>query len=204
MYISKIVAAEEMPSLQVEMLQDFDDYRIYVNKDGVENISDARTILNSRCFGFWNGADFYGVVSNTQKTIQLHRYVIKASTERGTGRIDFSDCDISILQAGGTVNNCGVVGKDSLAINTGLSQVSLHGILGSCACRRYRNDTRPELYNLYDILGLLCRRSQLNLMRYNRIFMYSRGWNSTTILELLHSVEANRYFTKMYMDVMRA
>ena len=142
------------------------------------------------------------VVSYSPKTIQIHRYIKSIGTVP-LSCAGWAMTDTCILHRPDRVQHRSVFGRFRLTIEMGEDKVTFLGPSNSVAMRRRGN--RIDVYNIYDFLGDMCRDCELNLMSYNTIRFYTRDGEDScmTVLELEHSKEADRYFSKMYLDVMK-
>lgn len=74
---------------------------------------------------------------------------------------------------------------------------------GDVLIRETRFVKTQQFYTLYAFLGSVCRDSGVNAMRYGLIKMFSPRYEGVVTVKLKDTAEATRFFTKMYMDVMR-
>ena len=179
---------------------------VHDSETGTDIVTGADAIRGKSVLGFCSDSVYegYGIVINDFKTSQLHNYVESVVTISGISGVNYSGSDICVLHAGTSgPDRDGVVGKRNLVVNTGRDKIAAGGISGSVIFREYGFLDRIEVYNLYDMLGILCWESDLNLMRYEVVQLYSRGSNYTTTIRFRHDKDSERFFTKMYLDVMR-
>lgn len=147
-----------------------------------------------------NFADASGVVvRHTLKTATLQRYVNVAETRRGVYPLDFKDSDICNVEKHELMLKS--QSHSIISLLFGQDVIPVFGVGGSATSWSKLNGLQKTLLPLYDLLIILCRRTGLNLMSYETIQLGSRSmlWQST--IRLLHTEEANRFYTKMYMDV---
>lgn len=147
-----------------------------------------------------NFADATGVVvCHTKKTATLQRYVNVAEIRRGVYPLDFKDADICVMEKHDFRLNSQTHAIISLLF--GHDVILWFGQGGSVTSWSKLNGTEKVILPLYDLLIILCRRTGINLMSYETIQLGSRSmlWQST--VRLLHTEEANRFYTKMYLDV---
>lgn len=166
----------------------------------------VEALVKAGCFGCTGKDIFSGgaVVSNSAKTIQIHQYIKSAVTRIGSSR-NWALSDICILNKGGRPTHRRVDGRGRLTVEMGSDSVTMRGVGSSIGIRQNGIGTRIDVYNMYDLLGSLCRDCELNLLTYDTIRLYTRSGedSSMTTIELLHDAEANRFFTKMWLDVNR-
>ena len=148
------------------------------------SVRDTATGCEVRCTSLWNlNEKIYGispvwdaVVLHSFKTAKLHDYIVDVQT----GSLSFCD--------------------DTTVVNSSdMMLVGIDGYKGSVVKRLDTSVSRIELCTWYEILCELCRRKRQSMMskRFLRI-----NAQIPFQLEFVQSGEAQRYFTKMYMEAM--
>lgn len=135
------------------------------------------------------------VVRHTLKSALLHKYVLESRSIVGTEVAD--SCEIDSFIYGNKVSNNGhgkTVGVDTAS--------ETYIVCGSSVIHRRGFDGIRFTKTLYQVLGDMCRECNTNLMSYERIVLFSRTHNVTTDIRLLKTDESQRFFTKMFLDVM--
>lgn len=92
--------------------------------------------------------------------------------------------------------------KQTLVVTFESGVCKLAGESGSVALLTY-NSIIGSFMSLYDMFFRLCKRTGICVMSYKTVQLYGLRGDTVVVLELSQSQEALRYFTKMYMDVMR-
>lgn len=160
--------------------------------------------LDDSCFGFASVAlaDSCAVACHTEKTAMLYKYVVEAKTVRERSQVlnNADSCTIGV----GQMSVTHVPGNTALDVHLVADSVLVEGKSGSVVCRQRAWQEDAEVLSLYDFLGYLCNALKTNVMQYELIQLYKAGkvCHNTTI-RLLHTPESDRYFTKMYLDVLR-
>lgn len=174
---------------------------VRVNSDGVEHEMLATALIGSNVLGYTSVAMYPscpGLVCYNSKTVQLFRYVKSAKTQEGVSVVDLRNSDSCELGAG----FAGSGDSRLLVVNTGYDCIRVCGHMGSVVVVEENVGTSLSICTLYDLLIWLCKRMKANIMTYERIQLY-RQWNYSTVIELEHSQEADRFFMKMYLDGIR-
>lgn len=145
------------------------------------------------------------LVEYNAKTAKFLDYVEKAETIYGEYSEDMRDPVLSNWDTVTLDNNyvsghAEVSGRRRIIINTSIEAIEL---CGSVVSRSGSLGVNPKLMTLYDLFGELCRESGLNLLQYHRIILSSVVRSRLTEIRLKHDDEAERFFTKMYMDVIK-
>lgn len=150
------------------------------------------------CIG---NSGFDGVaVSYDAKTALLYKYVEEVWCQAGKPVVDISNIDHCASEQPGRV----ITGKSTeIAVDTGEGAVKFFGEHGSVVLKKSRYEVLASFMTLYELLGRLCRGYGLNFMRYDTIWLFSDLEYYTARIKLAHSPEADRYFAKMYMDVVK-
>lgn len=170
-----------------------------------------RTIeaLDIRCRAF----DFLGLgvdmedgsvvaVKHTIKTANLHKHIAFAQTRICDPSAFTSGEAIAVLCEGHLVGMRDVCNDHRiLAINTGSEMIKVTGLLGSVTMRQSAPCDTPSVWTLYDLLGALCSESDLNVMTWHMLRLYSQDRRYETVLRFSQTEKARRFFTKMYFDV---
>lgn len=145
---------------------------------------------------------FVAAVCLTEKTAMLHQYIEFVSMTFGQPK-EMHSYDCCVMSAG---SSFGFVNKSSsgLIINTTNTAIKVAGFKGSVVTWSDRLRDSPKVMSLYDLLGEVCRETRLDVMKYEELRFVSELRGVTCIIRFKKSVEAKRYFTKMYLDVMRA
>lgn len=152
------------------------------------------------CIG--RGLDFAGgngvVVKHTIKTAMLHDYINIAETRVGVKPFNYKLADQYLVNKNYRYKKHG---NYILDIRVPSGEIALLGESGSCVVW-----TKPDmggviLCTLYDFLVFLCHISKMNVMKYETIQIGSRDRSFRSTIRLLHTPDANRYFTKMWVDV---
>lgn len=184
---------------------------IVYDNTGRNHIIQSKTNLSSELIGF--GIDINEssgfLVENTAKTAKFIDYVKSAET----GYVEYSEdvrdviphgSDSLSLDNGYVPERRDISGyRRMLTINTSIEAIEVCGFRGSVASRSGTLGVNPSLLTLYDLFGELCRQTRLNLMRYHKLRLQSAIRGRCTDIVLTHTDESERFFTKMYLDVMR-
>lgn len=151
---------------------------------------------------------FYGVgispydksglcVSLEPKTVHIHEYINLAETGVFANPAVYRRAD-SWSEEEGLVQDD--THNSVFNIWTGDNLVCVCGEGGSVATLSNRVTNGFMLLSLFDMLSLYCSKCDYNILRYETIQFCSARVPYRTILRLLHGVEADRYFMKMYLE----
>ena len=187
-------------------------YRIIGHEEGNITLSDDEVIPVDRIrFSDYLGAgitrdNIYGVVIKLlPHEALLHSYIELVKTVFVSPEFRDADEDLGVICEGsmiGTGNN--VWRGIKLALNTTNELIEAIGVNGSVILRTDSpSDNMPRIYNLFGLLTQLCRETGLNLMSYKQLRLYSPGRGYETIICFDQSIEARRFFTKMYFAICR-
>ena len=173
----------------------------------VATVYDTETGAEKDMSPFDLGGDILGyaweaLVSNDAKTVQIHKYIESVVVEKG-GNNQWAMTDTCILNVGGRPNHILADGRIRLTVELGAAKVRVLGVDNSVWIRENGTGTFLTIYNMYNLLASLCRDCELNLMKYSTIRLYTRDGleTSMTTINLKHNLEADRFFTKMWLDV---
>lgn len=168
------------------------------------SVLDSVGLLNMDCLGYArNSMDgISAIVRYDEKSARLFRYIDEAATVSGTDAVDFTSADFCNMKRGGN-EVVKATGNANLAVNTDMNTYSVCGKFGSVGVELLGSGYF-NVYTLYDILGILCRQSGVNLLSYERIQLYSKFASYTTTFRLSQSHEAKRFFAKMAIDVAKS
>ena len=160
--------------------------------------------LDDECFGFASVAlaDTCAAACHDDKTALLYKYVVSAETVPERSQT-LDNADSCTLKENCLIVNQGI-GSTVLDIRLVNDSILIEGNSGSVVSRQYGWNGESKVTSLYDFLGYLCRMLGINVMKYETIQLYKAGKVChTSTIKLLHTQEADRYFTKMYLDVVR-
>lgn len=136
-------------------------------------------------------------VRYTQKTAKLFDYVYGVSSCACEPVVDLSAVDYCSSAYPGRV-----IGRHKeLAIDTGEGAIQFAGLLGSVVHKKSRFEVTASHMTLYELLGRLCRSYGLNIMQYEAVHLYSEVECYKADIRFVHNEKADRFFTKMYLDV---
>lgn len=167
------------------------------------------TWLPGRC-GDWSEAlgvgeykESYVAVLYNKKKALLHRYITWwESSEMPPGKLEGSDIIFFPEEAFDIARTP----AEALDIRMNFGRLHLSGYMGSVVV--YDGDLGhsfgESICTLYDFLVHLCRHIGLNIMAYKRLQFSGvdfthKEWHA--VIDLLHNAESERYFTKMWLDV---
>ena len=170
---------------------------------GEDEVLDCMSVLKLGPVGFGENVTYDGCagVCHDIKTINLFRHVTKVESKPGVVGVDFDSSDLIEVGENGEFDFIWAKNKRNIVIDTGHDIYNIRGKFGSVVTKFWADEYRIECYSLYDFLVLLCRRFNKNLLKYETIQLYSKNGNYTLTVRLKHTAEAERYFTKMWMDV---
>lgn len=148
-------------------------------------------------FGAWVA------VVHSNRTALFHKYVESAITKPKSAPISFEVSDNVYY---GEFYQDPVGDVEVIDIRMEDCRVSAFGEGGSCV---YFSNSDGELLGqysevyctLYDLFIHLCRETGFNLMQYNYIQLGSSEQNWCVGIKLSQSLEAQRFYTKMMLDV---
>ena len=175
------------------------------------------TVLNKHeAFGSWSliresgvigaGVDSFAqvgyAVCHTPKTAMLHRYVDSYECLSGEPCQSFDDEDACLMYES-LIGGLSVCRPDckSIAIELPEESIQLFGAAGSVVMRT--SGVTYSLCTLYDLLVSMCRNGSIDILRYKRIRFFSTRLKTTSIIRLSGTVEAERFFNKMRLDITR-
>ena len=138
-------------------------------------------------------------VKHTHKTFMLHQYVYGVTSRACEPIINLEKMEYCAADKPGRV----IRGNHELAIDTGESAIQFAGLLGSVVHKKSRFEVTSSHMTLYELLGRLCRSYGLNIMQYDVLHLYSEAERYKAEVKFVHDVKADRFFTKMYTDVVR-
>lgn len=190
-----------------------EDYTVAVRDgDKVESGLSIKRIEPPACIGVSLSAPYLGgalsmhglpteytcrlLVCNTPKTVQIHRHVGVVCDQR---ELDFSHSDVMVLDG----SRKAVIGDKSLITGTLRDVVRASGPMNSAFTKQSWVSGDIEAYNLYDFFVMMCKATGLNLTAYETIHLYNSRTADVVTLELSHDHEAERFYTKMLLDVSR-
>ena len=206
-YISKIETARDgrVASYMYRTWLDDSQLAITVHDTvtGEDKIAYHRNIMKLEPVGFGENVTFdaCGLVTHDIKTSSLYRYIYKSESQGGIVGLGFDASDMIEMGENGELDFLWVEGKKNIIINTGHDIFNVRGKHGSVVTKFFATESRIECYNLYNFLAMMCQRFKVNLLRYHNIWFYSKNGNYTLTVGLKHTPEAERFFTKMYMDI---
>lgn len=205
-YISQIEAVPEgLTGTLLHVSFGVDDDRFSVTMHDMDSGEDEKVRPSSipyrpKLLGYCEDISYVGgvVVKHSDKTAKLHRYIKSAVTRKGAPAMRLFGVDSY------SIYDRGVIEKESnvVAVNTFNTIFRVGGELGSVAVKQDGGGS-AEVMPLYDALGYLISRIGLNLMLYDEIRLYSELYKYKTIIGLEHGAEADRFFMKMFLDVMK-
>lgn len=141
------------------------------------------------------------VACHSKKTALLHHHIESVRSEHGVpiGHVDGSyDVRKRFLRGYKTV------GASEFIINTGDLVYEILGCLGSVCVRPGSVHNRSKACTLYELLGVLCHESGVNLLSYRTLRICNDLRRVTTTIKFYDCIETDRYLTKMYMDVVKS
>lgn len=187
-------------------------YRLIGEKDGDIVLSDGTVVfVQDIKFDDYLGAGperngLLGVVvALAPHEALLHKYVLDCRTIYGAPEFMFPDEDLGVICEGALIGRGNNAWRgEKLGLNTTNECIEVSGVQGSVAIRTESPaDGFPKMYNLYQLLAQLCYETGINLMSYKRLRLYSPGRGYETIIHFDQSIEARRFFTKMYFEICR-
>lgn len=197
-YVSKIVTPNgEVNSLFSYSRETLDHIVVYDTKTGREEIFRYCDMHNSDCYGVVVGRGL--LVKHDLKTAFLYRFVRSVQTEGCKPSISLDYYDIVDIGQGLPMLD----GHRKIAITTPDEDIRAIGRCGSVCVRQSVVTVSKSLVTLYDLLGDMCRRTGINVLDYDEICFYSEKLFYVSRISLLHSHEANLFFTKMLWDSLR-
>lgn len=140
-------------------------------------------------------------VQHSKKTAMLHEYVDCVLTKANNKPDIMRNNDVLFMPDGIFGFESGPYMHDVLDIQMSESKVGLCGYQGGVVV--YQSTTYESLrdiYTLYDFLVLMCRLSGVNLFKYKKVYFCSMNLRWTCSVTLNHSIEAERFFTKMWIE----
>lgn len=141
-------------------------------------------------------------VVHTHKTAMLHKYIESASSVFRSPSQCVFEADVPVFSFKEMYAFTDEKEQD-LFINVTCCAFDIFGPLGSGTIFARHDKETQRIATLYDFLGWVCRESRCNVMSYRDLVFYSETRGLIVTLRLAKTQEAMRFFTKMYMDVMR-
>lgn len=138
----------------------------------------------------------HAMVCNSAKTIAIHRFIGVEFDER---EMDFASSDIMVLDG----SRRAVIGNKAIILGTLRDIVSISGKDGSVVTKQTDVNGEVKAYNLYDFLIMLCRTTGVNMLAYETVQLFNSRTQDVVTMTLSHDLEAERFFTKMLLDVGR-
>lgn len=201
-YISEIQAQQSVKSLMVTN----DDFHVVVHdtETGKDTPIPGSVLDESDAIGYGERAVYgnAGVVVHTAKTARLHQYVKSVEVEIGSGEVNLVGID-SCVWSRKSVTGIKRKTHQILALDTLSESVLLSGCKGSVVMRQLGFLADISLVTLYDLLCTVCRDLHFNVMLYDGVLFHSRQAHYISTLLLSQEQDAQRFFTKMYLDAMR-
>lgn len=142
--------------------------------------------------------------AHTKKTAMLHKYVDWVKWEHH-GSYAVADADM-LYYPEGVVAFYGEPGEnDTLVVRMTQQRLAFCGLKGSVVHfdESIYNSEKSHVWTLYDFLIYVSRLCQCNIMRYHFIQFECERLQWYCQLQLTDSVEANRFFTKMWFEACR-
>lgn len=169
--------------------------------DTVRNTDSVHTFLSldEECeLGFGISQDNRVYVRLDSKSAKLHEFIEQVEVVDAIKGDDFA------LLARGSLNldASKEPGEKTLCVATDDIDVRIFGMLGSCVIRQAHKGRNGTVMSMYDLLGDMCRLFKMNIMQYKCVAVYG-ATGPVTLVWLKHTHEAERFFTKMYIDVTR-
>lgn len=167
-----------------------------------ENSLDLMFVNTDECLGIseQEQTDTGVVVAMQLKEVLFHRYVGCSRTVNKTAPVPFESVDfVNYPHYSSDVSR----GHGTLDIRMDYQQMALLGRDGSVVS--YQGDWAREKVrgycSLYDFVSYICRKTGVNLLKYELIQFGSKSLGWSVILWLTHNEESERFYTKMYMDI---
>ena len=209
-YISRITAVPEgLTSSLLHVSFGMDDERFSLVLHDMEKGTDEEVRPSSLPYrqgvlGYVEKIHHVGgvVVKHSEKTATLHKYIKGIGTKSGAPAMLLLSADSCSIYDRNVSETGRLHGRPTVAVNTYNTIFKVGGELGSVVVKQPGGGS-AEILTLYDTLGYVCSQIGLNLMTYNEIQLYSELYKYKTTIELEHSKEADRFFMKMFLDVMR-
>lgn len=160
--------------------------------------------VNAPCLGA--GINFESntgiMVTHTKKTALFHKYVNLAETRIGVTPFEYKESNVCKLH-GGVVEFTPSEESSSGILEVWLENhsISCYGPSGSVVLWQSSGVVNRAICTLYDMFVYICREIGINLLQYETIQFCSRKRLWQTIIRLVHTKEAERFFTKMCVDV---
>lgn len=154
------------------------------------------------CYNFRNWS-VVAIVALERKEALLHKYLVRASTTREFYTFDKKHVDVASLSLSEcTMNRVALRGSsDELVIDKWGDAIEVDGFEGSvCLSSLGRGDV-CSASTIYELLTELSGVLSVNLMSYKRVVITSKHERYHTLIEFVHSIAAERFFTKMSLDV---
>lgn len=171
--------------------------------DGSDCVIKSPIGLSSDILGFsLDVQDETGMlVRHTHKTASLHKYVAGIKRDTCEHLLGCDTKDSVMLNAGRVMMRNLTSGSREIVLSTTTEVFYLYGETGSVvtSCRWLASD--PISSTLYETLSRLYHESGVNLMRYDKIQLYSSQFKCWTEISLIHNQESDRYFSKMWLDI---
>lgn len=160
----------------------------------------------TKCLGFYmdNLRSEGIIITHTKKTAMLHEYINSLESRSNCAPTEHKQADKYVLTSG-TFFVPHLSTEPTPIVEVWLTgySVAICGELGSVVKVRADGVAEGNVHTLYDWLIHLCRLAKTNLLKYETIQLSSSrgGWMST--IRLVQTQEAKRFFTKMYMEVVK-
>lgn len=142
----------------------------------------------------------YGAVIHTKKTFKLYDYIDAAFMIMNEKPQVFENCDAFTI--------CD--GKASFQKRYDILDIDLDylrtGLFGDGTIVGVKDNLfhgREMLFSLYDFLVFICKQTHINLMQYSIVQFKNSTLSRYIQIWFKHSVEADRFFTKMLLDVIK-
>ena len=142
------------------------------------------------CLGYSDVARV--AVRYTEKEAKLHDYIVSASTRKSeNGNLGIVDRFEELYKQ-----------EDSTTAVIAIPDelIDVFGDRGSVVTRTAYDTGVVTRCTLYDLLIFLCRQAGVYLMHKDVLLIDSGLLSLRTRIEFRHSVEADRFFTKLYME----
>lgn len=142
----------------------------------------------------------HGAVTHTKKTFKLYDHIDAAFMIMNEKPQEFEHCDSFTVTSG--VRHF-QKRYDTIDIDLGSSRIALFGGGTVVSLITDLFHSRERLFSLYDFLVLMCRQTHLNLMQYNIVQFKSSAINRYVQVWFKHDTDSERFFTKMWLDVIK-